>query len=156
MNSLFFIAKNNIKKHKGEVAILFALIFISALLLFSSLSLMLSASNTLKQCDEKYHVADLFAFAPGLSVKDMEEKVKDIEGTDRVEVVPILNTASDYYYKDMTEDDAISYAFYVFDSSRPTYLNAFPEEFNNLKDDEIVLPYYLSFTVNVGEAPWYG
>ena len=152
MNSLFFIAKNNIKKHKGEVAILFALIFISALLLFSSLSLMLSASNTLKQCDEKYHVADLFAFAPGLSVKDMEEKVKDIEGTDRVEVVPILNTASDYYYKDMTEDDAISYSFYVFDSSRPTYLNAFPEEFNNLKDDEIVLPYYLSFTVNVGDS----
>ena len=151
MNSLFFIAKNNIKKHKGEVAILFALIFISALLLFSSLSLIMSASNTIKECDEKYHVADLMAFANGITLDEMKDKVKDIDEIEKAEFVPMIQSSSDYYYNDMNEDDAISYAFYFFDSSRPTYLNAFPEEFNNLKDDEIVLPYYMSYTVNAGD-----
>ena len=151
MNSLLFIAKNNIKKHKGEVAILFALIFISALLLFSSLSLIMSASNTIKECDEKYHVADLMAFAHSITLDDMKDKVKDIEEIEKAEFVPMIQSSSDYYYNDMNEDDAISYAFYFFDSSRPTYLNAFPEEFNNLKDDEIVLPYYMSYTVNTGD-----
>jgi uncharacterized membrane protein YozB (DUF420 family) len=48
MNSLFFIAKNNIKKHKGEVAITFALIFIAAILLFTSLSLILSGKSMIR------------------------------------------------------------------------------------------------------------
>ena len=152
MNSLFFIAKNNIKKHKGEVAILFTLIFISALLLFSSLSLMMSATNTINECDEKYHVADLMAFGPGISLEDMEEDVKDVEGIERADFVPMLATNSDYYYKDMTEADSLSYQFYFFDASYPTYLNAFPEEFKDLKDDEIVLPYYMSYTVNAGDS----
>ena len=152
MNSLFFIAKNNIKKHKGEVAILFALIFISALLLFSSLSLMMSATNTINECDEKYHVADLMAFGPGITLEDMEEDLKDVEGIERAEFVPMLATNSDYYYKDMTEADSLSYQFYFFDASHPTYLNAFPEEFKDLKDDEIVLPYYMSYTVNAGDS----
>ena len=63
MNSLFFIARNNIKKHKGEVAIIFALIFIAAALLFTSLSLMLSGSNMIRECDKNYHVADLLLMA---------------------------------------------------------------------------------------------
>ncbi len=44
MYPLIFIAKNNIKKHKGEVAILFALIFLSAVLMFSS-----ARKNTIRQ-----------------------------------------------------------------------------------------------------------
>ena len=62
MYSLFFIAKNNIKKHKGEVAILFALIFLAALLMFSSLSLMLSEAEIINECDRKYHVSDILVF----------------------------------------------------------------------------------------------
>ena len=53
MYSLFFIAKNNLKKHKGEVTILFILIFLAALLLFCSLSLMLSGPAAIKEHDEK-------------------------------------------------------------------------------------------------------
>ena len=152
MNSLFFIAKNNIKKHKGEAAIIFILIFIAATLLFSSLSLMLSGSNTIKECDEKYHIADLMAFAPGMTVDEMKDKVKDLDNMERYEVVPVIQTNSDYYYKDMKEDDAISYVFYMYDSSKPTYLNAYPEEFNNLKDDEVILPYYMSYKIEAGDT----
>ncbi|MCR4730356.1 MAG: FtsX-like permease family protein [Saccharofermentans sp.] len=152
MNSLFFIAKNNIKKHKGEVAILFTLIFISALLLFVCLSLMMSATNTINECDGKYHVADLMAFGPGITLEEMEDDVKDIEDIEKAEFLPMLATSSDYYYRDMAEADSMSYQFYFFDTSHPTYLNAFPEEFKDLKDDELVLPYYMSYTVKEGDS----
>lgn len=151
MNSLFFIAKNNIKKHKGEVAIIFALIFIAAVLLFTSLSLILSGSNMIKECDEKYHVADLLVEARITDEDRLDEILDPIEGYEMKESVPLIITGADYCYSDMEPEDAISYGFYIFDSAKPTYLNGYPEEFNDLKDDEITLPYYMSYTVNAGD-----
>ncbi len=151
MNSLFFIAKNNIKKHKGEVAILFALIFIAALLLYSSLSLIMSAGNIIRQCDDNYHVSDLMAFAPGISTDELKDKVKDLDNVERTEAVPLLQTGLDYYYGDLTSEDSISNLVYLFDSSYPTYLNSIPEELKDVKDDEIILPYYMSYTVKAGQ-----
>lgn len=151
MNSLFFIAKNNIKKHKGEVAIIFALIFIAAALLFTSLSLMLSGTNMINECDENYHVADLMLIAKTTDEEKIRDIIDPVEGAEMKEIVPLIETNADYSYRDMEPEDAISYMFYLFDSTKPTYLNAYPEEFNNLKDDEITLPYYMSYTVNAGD-----
>ena len=151
MNSLFFIARNNIKKHKGEVAIIFALIFIAAALLFTSLSLMLSGSNMIRECDKNYHVADLLLMAETTDEDRVNEILAPIEGYETKETFQLIKTGADYRYRDMEPEDAISYQFYVFDSSEPTYLNGFPEEFNDLKDDEITLPYYMSYTIHTGD-----
>ena len=50
-----------------------------------------------------------------------------------------------------TEEEAISYQFFIGDSSKNTYLNAFPEEFENLNDGEIVVPYFLKDSVKTGD-----
>jgi len=161
MYSLFFIAKNNIKKHKGEVAILFILIFLAALLLFSSLSLMLSGNNAIKECDDKYHVSDLMvfevtgAFGETKEGEDTSEKfrqvIANVPGTKLCESVPSIEWTALYYYGSAKEEDASSGAFYVINSGAPTYLNAFPEEFIDLADDEIVLPYHLSSQIKIGD-----
>ena len=151
MYPLFFIAKNNIKKHKGEVAILFALIFLSALLMFSSISLILSGDKTMYECEEKYHSSDLFVGVTNISAEEMKEHVESVEATEKCEIVSAIWTAADYYYGSMTEEDAMSNEFQIFDSSQQTELNAFPEEFKNIKDDEIILPYYLSYSIGIGE-----
>ena len=162
MYSLFFIAKNNLKKHKGEVAILFILIFLAACLLFSCLSLMLSSDNTIKECDSKYHFSDLTAFEPSnlleagsSSGKSSSEFFKDtiasLPGTALCESVPIVQWAADYYYGNKSVEDAASYQFFLQDSSVRTYLNSYPEEFQNLQDNEIVIPYHLSPTIKVGD-----
>ena len=151
MNSLFFIAKNNLKKHKGEVAIIFALIFLAAALLFTSLSLMLSGSNMIKECDKNYHVTDLMVIAETTDEDRVNEILDPVEGYEMKETYQLIRAGADYRYRDMESEDAISYQFYIYDSSKPTYLNAYPEEFNNLKDDEITLPYYMSYTVSAGD-----
>ena len=151
MYSLFFIAKNNIKKHKGEVAILFALIFLASLLLFSSITLILAGDKAMAACTEKYHTSDLVVVAPQMDKEEMQKAIESVDATKKCEIVPTIQLAADYYYGDMKPEDAASFSYYLFDSSLPTSLNAFPEEFNDLKDDEIVLPYYLSYTIGTGE-----
>ena len=64
MNSLFFIARNNIKKHKGEAAILFLLMFMAAVLLFVSLSMLMSKDNTIRKNTEEFHTPSLLVFGP--------------------------------------------------------------------------------------------
>ena len=151
MYPLFFIAKNNIKKHKGEVAILFALIFLSAVLMFSSISLILSGDKTMYEVEEKYNSSDLFVGVTGISAEEMRETIESVESTEKCEIVSAIWTAADYYYGSMNSDDAMSNEFQIFDSSQLTELNAFPEEYKNLRDDEIVLPYYLSYSIGIGE-----
>lgn len=151
MYPLFFIAKNNIKKHKGEVAILFALIFLSAVLMFSSISLILSGDKTMKECEEKYHSSDLYVCVNNISPEEMKEAVESVDNTEKCEVITSILTAADYYYGSMSPEDAMSNEFQIFDSSQQTELNAFPDEYKNIRDDEIILPYYLSYTVGIGE-----
>ena len=162
MYSLFFIAKNNLKKHKGEVAILFTLIFLAATLLFSSLSLLLSGPNTIKECKDTYHTADLLVFesqpiivSPGNSAsrsQTFRDTIAAIPGTKLCESVPIIEWPADFYYGNQTKDDSSSFEFFIQDSSKPSYLNSYPEEFINLKDDEIVLPYHLSSKIKKGDS----
>ena len=151
MYPLFFIAKNNIKKHKGEVAILFALIFLSAVLMFSSISLILSGDKTMYEVEEKYHSSDLYVCVNNISTEEMKKAIESVEDTEKCEVVTSVWTAADYYYGSMSPEDAMSNEFQIFDSSQQTELNAFPEEFKNIRDDEIILPYYLSYSVGIGE-----
>ena len=151
MYPLFFIAKNNIKKHKGEVAILFALIFLSAVLMFSSISLILSGDKTMYEVEEKYNSSDLFVGVTGISAEEMKKSVESVEATEKCEIVSAIWTAADYYYGDMSSEDAMSNEFQIFDSSQKTELNSFPEEFKDIKDDEIILPYYLSYSIGIGE-----
>lgn len=150
MGKLIFIAKNNIKKHKGEAATLFALIFVAALLLFSSLSLIMSGTNAINECDENYHISDLLAFSTQVTQEDMQETIDGIDGTARCEVFEMIGIAADRYQGDQTSEDASSISFYINDSSDPTYLNAYPEEFIDLQDDEIVIPYMYSVEIPVG------
>jgi len=151
MYSLFFIAKNNIKKHKGEVAILFALIFLAALLMFSSLSLMLSEAEIINECDRKYHVSDLIVFTSKTDLDGLDEIIKNVDNTAEYEVIPMVASAADYYYGDIAAEDATSFTFYFHDSTYYPHLNSFPEEFKDLDDDEIVLPYFQSNQVKIGD-----
>ena len=151
MYPLFFIAKNNIKKHKGEAAILFALIFLSAVLMFSSISLILEGDRSMRECEEKYHSSDLFVGTTNISAEELKDTIESVDATEKCEIVTSVWTAADYYYGSMTEEDAMSNEFQIFDSSQLTELNAYPEEFKNLKNDEIILPYYLSYSIGIGE-----
>ena len=128
MYPLLFIAKNNIKKHKGEVAILFALIFLSATLLFSSISMMLSGEKSMHECEKKNHSSDLFVRAENISAEDMKKDIETVSATEKCEILKAVHTTADCFYGSMDPEDAMSNTYYFFDASCQTELNALPEE----------------------------
>ncbi|MBP5491903.1 MAG: FtsX-like permease family protein [Clostridiales bacterium] len=155
MYSLFFIAKNNIKKHRGEVAILFLLIYLAAVLLFCSLSLMLSGEAAIKASDEKYHYSDLLVFSTREMDEDIDgevQKIANLPDTECAEAVPVINWNVDYYYGGKSPEESTSSQFYITDCTKPTQLNSFSEEFSDLKDNEIVIPYFLKASIKVGDT----
>ncbi len=88
MNSLFFIARNNIKKHKSEAAILFLLMFMAAVLLFVSLSMLMSKDNTIRKNAEQYHTPSLLVFGPEeLSADESAEIISSVPSTSMCESV---------------------------------------------------------------------
>ncbi len=151
MYPLFLIAKNNIKKHKGEAAILFLLIFIAATLLFSSVSLIMSANNAVDECIEETNVSDLLLFSEKITEEEMQERIASVDLTEKCETISCIQISSDYYYGDIAKEDAQSNLFYVFDSTRTTEMNKFPEELHDLGNDEVALPYYLSSSIKTGD-----
>lgn len=153
MGRLFFIAKNNIKKHKGEAAILFVLMFMAAVLMFVSLSLLMSKDNTIRKNYEQHHNPSLLVFGPAeLTPEESVEIINSLPSTRSCEPVDILESAGSFYYGDMSSDGAISSAFYFFDGSAGNYLCSLPEEARDLGSDDILVPYYLSNTHPVGSS----
>nr|MCR4766506.1 hypothetical protein [Saccharofermentans sp.] len=106
MNSLLFIAKNNLKKHKGEAVILFALIFMAAVLLYSSTALIMSGNNAVDEVIEKNNVSDLLLFAQPITEEEMQERVESVDLTEKCETVPCIQLSPEYYYGDMAKEDA--------------------------------------------------
>ena len=153
MNSLFFIARNNIKKHKGEAAILFLLMFMAAVLLFVSLSMLMSKDNTIRKNAELYHTPSLLIFGPeDLTAEESVGIVNSVPSTSMCESVEYVYGAGSYYYGDMSEDDAISIEFYILDGTDDNYLCSLPGEASQLADDEILLPYYIANAHPVGST----
>ena len=153
MNSLFFIARNNIKKHKGEAAILFLLMFMAAVLLFVSLSMLMSKDNTIRKNTEEFHTPSLLVFGPeDLSAEESEEIINSVPSTSGCESVEFVFGTGSYYYGDMSEEDAISNEFYFLDGTGDNYLCSLPEGASELADDEILLPYYIANSHPVGST----
>ena len=153
MNSLFFIARNNIKKHKGEAAILFLLMFMAAVLLFVSLSMLMSKDNTIRKNTEEFHTPSLLVFGPeDLTSEESVEIINSVPSTSMCESVEFVFGTGSYYYGDVSEEDAISNEFYFLDGTCDNYLCSLPSEAAGLADDEILLPYYIATSHPVGST----
>ncbi|MBR6881276.1 MAG: FtsX-like permease family protein [Clostridiales bacterium] len=150
MHSLFFIAKNNIRKHKGDALILFLLFLISGVLLFSSLTLLLTGNDVTKAATERNNTSDYLLWLTGKNDIDVEKVISEDPATKDYEIASFLTWSSKIHVNDDTENETSSEFFFV-DASRPTRTNTFPSEFEDLKGNGILVPYYYSFSMKVGD-----
>ena len=152
MYPLYFIAKHNIKKHKGDALILFFLIFLAGVMLFSSLSFLLTNSRIIDDVAEKWNNADYILFANEKEVEAAEKIVRSHPDTESVSIDKLVCWTTKYTVNDASRKDAASFQFLFSDSSIERTINRFPESCMNLKDGEIIVPYYLSYQFKVGDT----
>lgn len=142
MGALLFITKNNLKKKKGDVAVLFFLMALAAVLLYTSISVFSGMNSVLDQAYEKANTADYYFLAKDKakeikSILTSQKEVADYEATDCLYLLD-----GKYRKEDQKEKNQMAFIIGAAEDTRKfCTLAGFSE--TSIAYDEILLPYSL-------------
>lgn len=143
MEALWFISGNNIKKKKRDIAVLFFLIALAALLLYTSISVFAGLNSMLDQAYDRAHTADLIYITSqgGDRIPDIfkaQEEVVEYEASE------CLFFVSGDYRSEKEEQSEQSSMFVLgrIEEERTISTLAGSED-AAVRKDSILLPYYL-------------
>lgn len=144
MGSLWFIAKNNMKRKKGDVIVLFFLMALAVLLLYVSISVLTGTEKVIDEAYDAMHTPDWFY----MTNIDCEERltalVADLEEVEEFEVGDGLYVMGGKYRKDL-EAEADEYSFLLGTIEEERTIGKIPVV-ENPAYDSILLPYYLKYS----------
>lgn len=143
MGSLWFIAKNNIKKKKGDTVVLLFLVALAALLLYVSISVLTGTKRVIDEAYEEMHAPDWFY----MTNIDCEERLTTLlteqEEVEEFEAGGCLYVIGAKYRKDL-EKEAAEYSFLFGSMEERRLLGQIPAV-ENPAYDAILLPSYLKY-----------
>lgn len=151
MYPLFFIAKNNMKKKKGELAILFLLLTIISTLLYTSVSVLTDITQIIYIAYENAHTADYFFMTDAGWEERIEELLLEQEEVTEYERTTclLLNTE----YRKTQQEEKSSFAFIIGDAEEERNIGKLAGiDIEALKPDDILLPYYMKSSYNQGDS----
>ncbi len=151
MNALCMIAKNNIKKKKGDVSVLMVLIALAALLIFASISILVGATRVMQAAYEHCNTADYFYYASAEDENIVWETLQEQEGVVKKEKEPFIITVTKF--RKALEDEASEYTFYVGNFEKERSISKIMDvDLKNLSADSVLLPYYMHSTYEIGDT----
>lgn len=141
MKALLFITKQNMKKKKGDVIVLFLLTALAALLFYTSVSVFSGMNTVLDQAYEKAHTADFLYITQGSAEKvkgvlTAQEEVAEYEASD------CIYLAMEYKKDGETEWSKSQFVFGKIEEER-TIGKLAGSENAEISYDSMLLPYYL-------------
>ena len=150
MSNIFMIAKNNMKKQKGDMITFLIMMFLTSFLLFDCVSLITGVKKVYEDKFEATNAPDimLFIHRNEKGAECMEKALKE-NNIEEFEMTPILYVSADYKNKDAK--DFANFPFIIENSeNKNTMLNVFPEDVS-LNDGEIYIPYTMQSTVDIDD-----
>ncbi len=143
MYPLFMIAKNNLKKKKGDVLVLFLLTVLAVLMLYSSISVLSGTGRVLDTAYEKHHTADLFYITNAKNWEKVEEiytAQEEVAEYEKSECLYVLDTK---YRRSHTEEPK-EFPFVLGAAEDERKISRLEnEQAAHAAYDDIYLPYYL-------------
>lgn len=143
MNALWFIIRNNIKKKKRDIGVLFFLIALAALLLYTSVSVFAGLNVTLDAAYDRAHTADLIYITGQCAdrIPDIfcsQEEVTEYEASEC-----LMFISCDY--RSEKEDESQQSSMFVLGriEEERTICTLAGSEDVTAREDGILLPYYL-------------
>ncbi len=143
MYPLYFISKHNMKKKKGNIAVILFLIALAVLLLYVSISLLTSTGKVLDTIHEEVNAADWFAISPE---ENDQKMMKILETQEELETVEknacLFFPGASYKKKGEKEEDSMPFLLERVEDERT--IGQIPDNLTKeTEDDSILLPYYM-------------
>ena len=152
MYKTFFIAKNNMKKQKGDMITFFILTFVAALLIFDCISAILGMGKVQDKCFEEINGPEvILCVADRDGLKDAADKTfRENSHLQGYEASPIVNAVAKY--RNTKNKDFEEYQFFIeaYEAER-TYLDL-KVDADSFGENDIILPYYTSGRFKVGDT----
>lgn len=152
MYRYFFIAKNNMKKQKGDMITFLAMTFLASFMIFICLNLLTGTNRVLDTNKEKINGADIVVMKSDEELSDfkLDEIIQGNEYIRDMEVDRYLDSSSTKYRKIGSENWG-NYAFYFFSYEDERTIQTASLDMSSLSGNDIVLPISLSPTYSVGD-----
>ncbi|MBE5924727.1 MAG: ABC transporter permease [Lachnospiraceae bacterium] len=153
MYKLFFIAKNNIKKQKGDMITFFILTFLSAFLIFNCASTLLGMGNVMDARFEEIKGAHelLFTGASDVENECAKKAFEDNEHIIDYEATPLIMLYSEYRNKSDKEWQEYQFFMESFDNEKE-HMQTLDYDVEGLSDKDILVPYFLNSRFQVGDT----
>ena len=160
MYKLFFIAKNNMKKQKGDMITFLILSFIAAILIFDCASALLGMGHVL---DDRYVEVNgpevmLVIADKELLSEAADEAFRDNPHLSEYETSVILNSTTEYRNKKNDEFEEYQFFAEAFEEKSKLLSLTFEDEKGNLirpeelSADDVIMPYYIRDRFAVGDT----
>lgn len=143
---ILLIAKDNIKKQKGNAFILILLVALAVLMLYVGISVLSNMEQVIDQRNEAVSGADYFLFSASSQsdeILDYFEKDEDVTYVEREKA--LFLTGSKYFTNNVLQKDAEQINFYFLnkDAERSLSVIDIIDEGTAWKVNSIILPYYM-------------
>ena len=152
MYKLFFIARNNIKKQKGDMITFLLFTFLASYLIFQCLSALLGMPKVLEDRFEKVNGAHVETLA-GNSPEETEAWTKAYTENQYIvdfETVPFVNMYGQY--RNAKDDDFEEYSFYAEPYTTSHRIMNLGINSEGLKENDILIPFFLKSRFSVGDT----
>ena len=152
MYRLFVIAKNNMKKQKGDMFTFFILTFLTAFLIFDSASAMLGLGRILEDRFQEINGAHIMIFNMDTEAEAdcAERAIKENSHIIDYEKTPMLQFGAEYRKKG--EQDYSSYSFFAESFTEEKRIMKVNDLNREYQKNDILLPYHMKGNYHVGDV----
>ncbi len=152
MYKLFVIAKNNMKKQKGDMITFLILTFISAFLIFDSLTAVFGLGKVIDDRFDKIHGAHVLLYMPDTEVgnKAIKEVIAENKHIIESESTPALVMTAPY--KNKKDDDFGEFSFIIESFTQEKSIMKIEMPDKTLNENDIIIPFYLKAKYDIGDT----
>lgn len=144
--NIFLIAKDNIKKKKGDAIVLFSLVVIAIVFLYVGISVISNLNKVIDNINRQINGADYMLVTPSSYPDDIENLIINRpEVTDSEREAGIWMQGAKYYNPDTDKKEDADQLDFIFQNKEATYTISqlkVLDEGKEFKNNSIILPYY--------------
>ena len=151
MYHIFFIAKNNAKKQKGDIITLIVLSFLASFLLYTGASVLTDLGNEMDVSAEEHNTAHVYYWVPEFAADELEENFlenSDVKEHDKSRA----DSATAKYRNPKISDEWSSFQFLFGSYEEERTINTLAFDTSALKENDILIPYYIKPQYEIGDT----